>query len=205
MPVRLVLFDMDDTLCAYDRAGRIAELAALAGRPAAEVQDAIWHSGFEDRGDRGDLSSDQYLAGFAELLGTPLTQAQWLDNRRRHTTPWPDMLALVRRVQRHAKTALFTQNGPLLRDHLTAIVEEIPPLFGHGNLHVSCDLGALKDDPAVYRQLAALHGERPEDTLFVDDVPEFARAAEAAGLHAHRFDGRAGLAARLEALGLDLG
>lgn len=53
--IKLVLFDMDNVLCEYDRAKRVAYLAKLAGTTDEHVYAAIWGSGFEALGDAGTL------------------------------------------------------------------------------------------------------------------------------------------------------
>ena len=45
--IKLVLFDMDNVLCEYDRGRRVAFLAELAGTTSEFVYKAIWESGFE--------------------------------------------------------------------------------------------------------------------------------------------------------------
>jgi hypothetical protein len=51
--IKLVLFDMDNVLCEYDREERVACLAELAGSTSKFVYKAIWESGFEFLGDSG--------------------------------------------------------------------------------------------------------------------------------------------------------
>ena len=51
--IAAVLFDMNDVLYRYDRGRRIARLATLSARTEAEVEAAIWGSGYEDSGDGG--------------------------------------------------------------------------------------------------------------------------------------------------------
>jgi 2-haloacid dehalogenase len=69
-------------------------------------------------------------------------------------------------------------------------------------IFVSGELRLVKPDPAIYRHVLASVGAAPHDCLFVDDAPRNVAAAEACGLHAHRFTDPASLRARL--VGLDL-
>jgi len=62
--IKLVLFDMDNVLCDYDRGKRVACLAQLAGSTSAFVHKAIWETGFELLGDSGALDASDYLRGF---------------------------------------------------------------------------------------------------------------------------------------------
>jgi putative hydrolase of the HAD superfamily len=200
--IRLVLFDLDETLCSYDRDGRIAALAERAGLTAAAVRAAIWESGFEDDSDRGALTAEAYLEGFGRRLGIALSRADWIANRRAHSKPRPAMLDLVRRVQRRAEVAVFTQNGALMRESFAELFPEIAALFGPGSVHLCCEVGALKSEPEAYLRLLARLGHPPGATLFVDDVADYVAIAEQAGLHGHHFTGLEGLSARLQQLGL---
>jgi glucose-1-phosphatase len=77
MPViTMVVFDMDGVLCRYRIERRLARLASWSGQSAEAIHAAIWGSGFEDEAERGGLSADEYLRGFGERLGYPLSVAQ---------------------------------------------------------------------------------------------------------------------------------
>ncbi|MFC7741861.1 HAD-IA family hydrolase [Nocardiopsis composta] len=57
----------------------------------------------------------------------------------------------------------------------------------------SCDLGACKPEPAVYRHVLEVLGSPPADTVFVDDRKENVLAAAEQGIDAHHYTGFAGL------------
>jgi glucose-1-phosphatase len=194
--IRLVVFDMDDVLCRYDRPRRVALLAALAGKSPAAVRDAIWGSGFEDCSDAGALDAARYLREFGARIGYPLTLAQWIDARRASMTPDAAMLALAAEVKRTADVALLTNNGLLTRQTIGDIFPELPPLFG-ANLFCSAQFAAAKPDPAVFIRLCQRVGVAPHAALMIDDQEENVAGAEAAGWHGHWFRGIEGLRRRL--------
>lgn len=202
-PIRLVLFDMDDVLCAYDWPGRVAELARLSGRPPDVIAQAIWHSGFEDEADAGHIDAEAYLAGFAERLGIPFTRADWTANRRAAMTAWPDMLSLAARIGQHARIGILTNNGHLTRAVLDELFPELGPIFGDDIL-TSAAMGVQKPDPEIFRRALAHFGAAPDETLFTDDRPDNVEGAIAAGLHGHVHTGAEPLRAKLAKLGLVL-
>src|SRR6185503_20535901 len=71
--IKAVVFDMDGVLCHYRRARRLALLASWSGRTADAIHAAIWRSGFEDEAERGLVSAADYLKGFGERMGYPLS------------------------------------------------------------------------------------------------------------------------------------
>ncbi len=202
MTPKLVLFDLDDVLCHYDLPSRIAALATLAKRPAAEIEAAIWSSGFEDQADRGSFTAENYLWEFGKRLGHWIKREDWVANRRAAMTPWPEMLALVERVKTRSKVALFTANGPLMKAELAAIYPAVPALLGPENLHFTCEVGHLKEEPQAFFKLLAKLGVSPFDTVFIDDRAENVAAAKLAGVRAHQFRALGPLRDELAVMGL---
>jgi putative hydrolase of the HAD superfamily len=188
LPPTLVLFDLDGVLCRYHRAGRRQELAAFAATTPDAVQAAIWDSGFEEAADRGEYDAEGYLREFGRRLGYPLTRAQWIANRKASLTPWPEMLALVRRVQRATAAAVLTTNGPLMLEAIDEIYPELLPLFGRENLHFSCALGATKSEPEGFRRVLEKRGLAATDCFFLDDHADYVATARQVGLDAQLFE-----------------
>jgi len=77
--IKAVVFDMDGVLCHYRIERRLALLASWSGRSPDAIHAAIWRSGFEDEAERGVISADDYLKGFGERIGYPLSAAQWVE------------------------------------------------------------------------------------------------------------------------------
>ncbi len=197
----LVLFDMHDVLCRYDRDKRVAGLAALSGKTAPAVFDAIWTSGFEAAADAGAMDAASYLRGFGERLGYKITLREWLDNRRDSLTPMPEMLALLAEVKERAKVAVLTNNHTLVRDHLDGMFPELATLCGD-QCFVSAQFKAAKPSPEVYRRCVAAAGIAPENALFIDDAQANVDGALAAGLRAIRFTDASSIRRALAADGL---
>jgi HAD superfamily hydrolase (TIGR01509 family) len=199
--ISLVLFDMHDVLCRYDRGKRLADLARISGKPADEIFAAIWDSGFEGDADAGKLDAQAYLAGFGERLGYPITRDEWLRNRKLATTPMPEVLSIMAAVQARARVAVLTNNHTLVREHLDFLFPELFALCGEQS-YVSAQFGAAKPDPRVYlRCVAAAAGTRAE-TLFIDDSKANVEGALAAGLQRYLFTDAASLHTKLEGFGL---
>jgi glucose-1-phosphatase len=201
-PPRLVIFDMDDVLCRYDLGRRLRALSAVSGKSPRDIRAAIWDSGFEDESDAGRYpESEIYLAEFASRLGHALSKPQWIAARRISMTPDIDVLNFAARCTGTGKIALFTNNGPLLKESLPEIFPEASRLFG-SDCYCSYEFGAKKPDPEVYRRLLDRLGTGPEQSWFIDDKKSNVEGARVAGLEAHRFVNYAALAKRAGELGL---
>ncbi|MET4799337.1 HAD family phosphatase [Bradyrhizobium sp. LB11.1] len=184
--IELVLFDMDNVLCAYDRRTRASRLAEFSGNTAADVYQAIWESGFERSGDDGTLSRQEYLREFGERIGHDLSLAEWLDARRASMTPDHAMLKVVDHLRGSVDVAVLTNNTELVVDHIDLLCPELRPLFG-SRMYASAQFRAAKPDVSCYARCLAALSVRPDVVLFVDDLAENVAGAREAGLHGHHF------------------
>jgi len=185
--MRAVIFDMDGVLCHYELNKRLAALSRLSGRAPAEIERAIWGSGFEEDADSGVYASgDDYLRAFAERLGHPIRRAEWIAARRGSMTPMPEVLSLAATLGATAKIALLSNNGPLTQDTFAELFPEAAALFGHAAFF-SWSFGIKKPEPEIYRRTTRLLDVAPADAVFIDDKAHNVAGAAAAGLTAFRF------------------
>jgi putative hydrolase of the HAD superfamily len=107
--------------------------------------------------------------------------------------PEPLMVTAVRAVRAAGRqTALLSNSWGV--DYPRA---EWPKLFDV--VVISGDVGMRKPEPAIYLHVARLMGRRPEECLFVDDLPSNVAAAEAVGMWAIRHVSPEDTVRRLEA------
>lgn len=204
MPIKAIIFDMDDVLCAYEVSRRITRLAALSGRSAAHVKAAIWDGDYFARADRGEWTAEQCLAEFGARLDFRLSRADWVMARREAMTPFDDMLALVSQLRSHVQIALLTNNDLLLAETLDEVFPSIRPLFGQ-HCYVSAELKLAKPDPAIFSHIVNRLGIAPHEAVFVDDLEENVAGAMRAGLQSFHFTGFAAFKQALGSLGLPRG
>lgn len=182
--IKLVLFDMDNVLCDYDRAKRVAWLAELAGTTNEFIHEAIWDSGFELLGDSGALDAADYLRGFGERMGYPLSLDEWVEARRSSMQANSAMLEIVRRLRETVDVAVLTNNTTLVADHIDTLLPDLRPLFG-SRIYASARFKTAKPDPHCYRRCLSELNVTPRAVLFVDDLMANVAGAREAGLFAH--------------------
>ena len=129
--ITIVVFDMDGVLCRYRIERRLARLASWSGQRPEAIHAAIWRSGFEDEAERGVMSADDYLRGFGERMGYPLSAAQWVKARRVAIEPDLAVLSLARQLSLDRPVAMFTNNPWLLKRHMARCFLPSPTSAAH--------------------------------------------------------------------------
>ena len=204
MPLpQLVIFDMDDVLCHYDLGRRLRALAALADVSARDVRAAVWDSGFEELADAGGYADPEvYLKEFGQRLGYPITREQWIEARRIAMTPSLDVLALAKKISTQTSLAIYTNNGPIVKNNLDTLFPEAAAVFE--NRFCSFQFGTKKPDPEAFTRLVNLVGKEPSNCWFIDDKKSNVQGARMAGLKAHHFVNYEGLVAEANEIGFEL-
>jgi glucose-1-phosphatase len=198
----LVIFDMDDVLCHYDLGRRLRALARLADVTPRDVRAAVWDSGFEDMADSGSyMVIENYLHEFGTRLGRHITLEQWIEARRIAMQPNEDVLDLARKLGQQASLAIYTNNGPVVKNHLDKLFPEAAEIFKLR--FCSYEFGTKKPDPNSFTKLMQALSQKPELCWFIDDKKSNFEGAKIAGLRAHHFTGFEALVAEARNLGFE--
>ena len=199
----LVIFDMDDVLCHYDLGRRLRALARLADVTARDVRAAVWDSGFEDLADAGGyVEIENYLHEFGTRLGRHISLDQWIEARRIAMVPDEDVLDLAKKLSAQTSLAIYTNNGPVVKNHLDKLFPEAAEIFKLR--FCSYEFGTKKPDPMSFTKLMQALDQKPELCWFIDDKKSNVEGAKIAGLRAHHFTGYDALATETKNQGFDL-
>ncbi len=199
----LVIFDMDDVLCHYDLGRRLRALARLADVTARDVRAAVWDSGFEDLADQGGyVEIENYLHEFGTRLGRHISLDQWIEARRMAMVPNEAVLNLAKRLGEQASLAIYTNNGPVVKNHLEKLFPEAAEIFKLR--FCSYEFGTKKPDPNSFIKLMQALDQKPELCWFIDDKKSNVEGAKIAGLRAHLFTSFDALVDEAKNQGFDL-
>ena len=203
MPPRLVIFDMDDVLCHYDLGRRLRALSQISGKTPRDIRAAIWDSGFEDDADSGGYpDADVYLAEFSYRIGHTITRQQWIAARRESMIASLDVLTLAESIGKAARIAIYTNNGPIVKNSLDELFPEAAAIFKER--YCSYEFGTKKPDPQSFTKLLAKISVAPADTWFIDDKRSNVQGARLAGLKAHHFRSYEPLVKEARSLGFEI-
>ena len=196
-----VLFDLDHTLVHYDHDVRVRTLAERCGAGPERVMEALTHSGLERDSDLGLFDAEGHARELSRRLGVPASLDDCIAARAAAMSPITESVAMAHAVARHARVAILTNNGLMVRDHLHVLCPALSPLFD-GRVFCSAEFGVGKPDPAVFLRSAERLGLSPAEILFIDDKAANAEAARRVGMDALHYAGPQALRGSLQARAL---
>jgi putative hydrolase of the HAD superfamily len=162
--------DLGNVLLLFDNNIFIERLARVASRPAAEVRKAA-HDNPElmTLFERNAISPEDFWRNATDLLGMDVGYEEFFALYCDVFSLNPEVLALYRRLRPSLKMVLLSNTDVMRWTFIKSRFREI--LFFDGYV-LSFDQGFLKPSFEVYREALRLAGSRPENALYVDDLPE---------------------------------
>jgi putative hydrolase of the HAD superfamily len=198
--ISTLLFDLGGVVCRYDPSERLALLGADSGLDPDEVHRRVWASSLSSDFELGRYTTQEWFQLVRETLGLRMDDARLLGVILTALTIDPDVLAIVDRLRTRVRTAMLTDNPPLLLEVLPTHFPEIAPRFDP--FLISCELGLLKPSREIFEAALARLGEAPEAVLFVDDMEANVLGARACGIEAVQFTSASALRADLVCYGV---
>ncbi len=200
MTVTHVFFDIGGVLGTngWDREQRAAT-AAHFGLDARELEDL--HSEAVAMLELGRVTLDEYLRTTVFTRPRPFDMAAFKACMLDQSVPYPETIALARRLARSGRYRMMTINNEsaeLNRHRLER--------FGLRDIFVtffsSCWLGVLKPAHRIYEVALAMAQAEPEASVFIDDREGNLEPARALGMRTIRYGGSEQLERELAALGV---
>jgi len=203
-PIRGVILDYGEVLCSRPSPEALAEMAGIFG--IGEDKFLPIYRSSRNPYDRGDFTGHDYWLEFARRAGVRIHTHQIESLRRMDVQMWSninqEMTEWLARIHSGGiKTAILSN----MQTDMAAHVRKNFAWLSHVDHQIfSCEVRAIKPDPAIYHHSLSMVKTAPSETLFVDDREENIHAARAAGIHGIVFESLAQLRTDLEQLGFPI-
>jgi len=183
---RAVIFDLYWTLLYEEETGlnaKAEELAAKVG-VTAEAWHKAWHSTLQaswlgDVSLLGRVREALKAAGAAEYDGALAEELAGLMGARSTPRLYPDVRESLAKVKEMGFPLGLVSNIASYRAGWLRELE-VAPFFD--TMALSCELGVTKPERAIYLAAVEGLGVKPEECVFVDDVPPYVQAARKLGM-----------------------
>jgi len=197
--IQLIISDFGGVICTFDYRIFCERLARRIGRSAEDIYAASTGSDLQAAFERGSLTGPEYHRTVMGLFGADVTYAEFFPMYGDIFTEIPATGELLRRLCTRYPLYLLSDTNEI---HFGYVKQTVKLLRVFAECIVSYKVGAMKPDPAIYREALRRSGLPAEACVFVDDRQENVEGARRVGMHAFRFTSAEQCAADLESLGV---
>lgn len=178
-------FDMGNVLLPFDHMRSCQALGSRVAMSADAVYTLIFASGLSRRFESGEISSADFVAACQSALGRELPpeyiRAAWSDIFVEDVRMKDFVASLVDK----ADLCLVSNTNEL---HFNWVSKRFPVIALFPKLILSYEVGAMKPTGAIF-EAAAQHVLPGQSAFYIDDIAEFASAAELHGFRGICFRG----------------
>jgi putative hydrolase of the HAD superfamily len=199
--IRGVIFDFGRVIMDFEPGALAQRVAEACGKPAAQLEPLFdGRSPLFQRYESGRLDTPGFLAEVSRICGRSFTEAEFLPLFTGYFRPIKSTQDLIRRLKPNYRLGLLSNTNPLHWEH---VIQPCPVLPRFDAVTLSFQAGTMKPDPALFQDCLDKLGLAAEECVFIDDVPEFAQAADANLMHGIVYQGYLDLLRRLRELGVE--
>ena len=186
--LRNIAFDFGGVIVDLDREEAVQAFIRLGLENAGRILDKYHQTGIFQELEEGKLSEESFREKLGILCGKTLEREEvrqaWMGFVSGMDIRKLDYIAQLR--QRGYHTFLLSNTNPYLMDYWA----RTPQFTPQGNsidayfdkLYLSFEMGCMKPEPEIFRQMIKDAQIRPEETLFIDDSTSNIAAGKNAGL-----------------------
>ena len=195
MSIRAIIWDMEGVILLNTQSSILACIAKRLNIPVEQLS-TDFDETFMNRVDIGEFTQEDAWDHMLDELGLPRSNKAELD-KFFYEDFYIDRELVVDICAYHKqfKTALLSNYSDALRPMLSG------PWRMDGafdEIIISCEVRMIKPDPAIYRYALQQLGTAPQETIFFDDREVNITGAQALGIHAFQYTGRAEMNRRIQ-------
>jgi len=199
--IKALIFDMGNVLLKFNPYRAANQFSKNCQVPLTRVWIHFFTSPVEKAYTRGEISTYEFYRHSCQALKKPVPYTVF-----RHY--WNDifwenagMESLLVALKKKYPLYLISNTNAM---HFNHIKRNFTMLKHFVRTFPSHEVGHRKPEPEIYLKVLKQIKLRPEETLFIDDVPAFVKGAKQVGMHAIRFWNKRQLVGALKRYGIDL-
>ena len=177
--IKLVIFDIGRVILDFNHMITCGKLAQYSKKDEKYIYDYIFKSEALNEYEKGKISSIKMFETISDKLGLDISFENFKEI-------WGDIFSLkdgigelIRRVKKVARIAVLSNTDEM---HFDFIMDKVDIMKEFDWLFLSHKMGFRKPDNEVFEYITRITGFAPDEIIFIDDIEEFAEAANNYGI-----------------------
>lgn len=182
--IKVVVFDLGNVIISVNFYSYYQIAAQMTGYDPEKIEKLVLESGLVAEYETGKLSSLEFKEKITRKLkleiGFEDFSRIWCDI----FTENKEVFELIRALKGKYRLFLLSNTNEL---HFYYAVEKFPVLMEFEEYILSYRIGCTKPDPVIFREAIRRAGCKPDELVYIDDIPEYAAAAQNLGIQGINF------------------
>ena len=180
MTIRAVFFDLGGVIVRTEYQAPRERLAERLNTTYEDLYKIVFESDTGHKASLGSITADEHWAAVARRLGRPPSETQAIRTEFfAGDVIDRTLLDFIRFLRPQRKIGVISNAWPDMRDYL--VENKFDDAFDA--LVLSAEVGIMKPDPQIYDIALDKFKVKPDEAVFVDDMPANVEAARTLGLH----------------------
>lgn len=177
--MQTVIFDFGNVVAFFDHWKTLDKLVPFTEMSGKEMYETVYVGRLEDDFEAGRIGADAFLDLFIERCGLRCDRAFLAAACADIFEPNPEVCGLIERLHGNVRLVLGSNTNPVHAAHFTKQYRDVLRRFD--GLVLSHEVGARKPHAPFFAACHRLAAGRPDECVFVDDLPANIAGAEAFG------------------------
>lgn len=140
----------------------------------------------KDEFEAGKIDVPTYIRWALEILHSPASPDEFIHAWQNIFTPNEPMWACVRKLAADGHRLILFSNTNAI--HCPWIFEEYPEFSLFPEAVLSYNTGFIKPEPGIYQYAISTYGLVPQETLYIDDLPQNIATGRELGFRTWQYD-----------------
>jgi putative hydrolase of the HAD superfamily len=196
---RAIFFDLGNVILPFDARILARALVPFSKLPEAQILERLWHPEAAVSFETGKISPEEFFRVVRKECALDIDEQQLMNAFNEIFREDAEVVELLPRLKKRYPLGLISNTNLA---HMTYIKSRFSCLSHMDELILSHEVGLRKPDPAIYWHALKKFDVKPDEAVFIDDMPENVKAAHAIGITAIQFTSADQLTGDLVALGV---
>jgi putative hydrolase of the HAD superfamily len=173
-------FDLGNVLIFFSYPKMVAQVAACTGLETSEIERLFFDRRLREVYETGQMGSEELVSHFRTISPRKFSFSEFMHAFSDIFTPNQELWPVVDQLKSQGVRLILLSNTS--ECHFQRILKDYPICQKFDHSILSYEVGACKPDALIYERALAVSGCKPEECFYIDDIPEFIKGAETAGL-----------------------
>ncbi|MFH1409603.1 MAG: HAD family phosphatase [Nanoarchaeota archaeon] len=176
--IKAIIFDWGNVLEYFDNEGFVKEISKTFSLDPVKFAKKEFANRI--RFDAGEFTTEGFLAEMSREFWVAFTVDNYFGPfYSQYIKPILPVQKLLKKLKKHYRLFLLSNNSEIAHDRFK---RGLPFSKDFEKIVISYEHKLLKPDPRIYKILLEGTGLKPEECLYIDDLPEFIEGAKNSGM-----------------------